>query len=75
MDDIDDLVKCFENSQWACLPISINFICIYQKNIKKEDLDILKLQKQITKYNHEIAGWKQLTMTILDRNAPSDPIL
>lgn len=33
IDDIDDVLKAFECSQWACLPIQINFINIYQKNI------------------------------------------
>lgn len=58
MDDIDDVIKVFENSQWACLPIQVNFINIYQKNLQKQDLDSLKLLKQIKKYNNEIAGWK-----------------
>lgn len=58
MDDIDEVLKVFENSQWACLPIQVNFINIYQKNIQQQDLDSLKLLKQIKKYNNEIAGWK-----------------
>jgi len=29
IDDIDDVLKIFENSQWACLPIQVNFINIY----------------------------------------------
>ena len=33
MDDIEDVLKVFENSQWACLPIQINFINIFLKNI------------------------------------------
>jgi hypothetical protein len=72
MDDIDDVVKVFENSQWACLPIQVNFINIYQKNIHKDDLDSLKLLKQIKKYNNEIAGWKQLQIHFLQKKSVSE---
>ena len=33
IDDIDDVLKVFDNNQWACLPLQITFINIYQKNI------------------------------------------
>ena len=72
MDDIDDVVKVFENSQWACLPIQVNFINIFQKNIHKDDLDSLKLLKQIKKYNNEIAGWKQLQIHFLQKKSVSE---
>ena len=65
MDDIDELLKVFECSQWACLPIQVNFINIYQKNIQERDLDSLKLRDSIQKYNEEIAGWKQIQIKFL----------
>jgi len=57
IDDIGDVLKIFESSQWACLPIQINFINIYQRNIQEQDLDSLRLREKLNKYNNEIAGW------------------
>lgn len=45
IDNVEDVVKLFEQSQWACLPIQINFINIFQKTIERNDLDTLKLLK------------------------------
>lgn len=74
MDDIDEVLKVFENSQWACLPIQVNFINIYQKNIEPGDLDSLKLLKQIKKYNNEIAGWKQLQIHFLQKKSMTEQL-
>ena len=60
VDDIEDVVKIFDQSQWACLPIQVNFINVFQAHLPKSELDTLMLEKQINKYNNEIAGWKQL---------------
>ena len=67
IDDIEDVLQVFDSSQWACLPIQINFINIYQRNIEEQDLDSLKLREKITKYNNEIAGWTQLQIRYLTR--------
>lgn len=58
IDDIDDVIKVFENSQWASLPIQINFFCIHQEQANQKELQTKKLLKQIKKYNNEIAGWR-----------------
>lgn len=58
IDDIEDVLKVFENNQWACLPIQITFINVYLKNIQEQDLDSLKLRDSVQKYNEEVAGWK-----------------
>jgi len=57
IDDIGEVLEIFESIQWACLPIQINFINIYQRNIQEQDLDTLKLRQKLNKYNNEIAGW------------------
>jgi len=57
IDDIGDVLQILDSSQWACLPIQINFINIYQRNIQEQDLDSLKLRDKLNKYNNEIAGW------------------
>lgn len=67
MDDIEEVLKIFENSQWACLPIQINFINIFQKNIQEHDLDSLKLRDSVQKYNDEVAGWKHVQIRYLEK--------
>lgn len=47
IDDIDAVLKMFECSQWASLPLQICFINIYQKSIQEQDLDSLKLRDKI----------------------------
>lgn len=70
MDDIDDVVRIFDQSQWACLPIQVNFVNVFQPNLPKSELDTVKLEKQINKYNNEIAGWTQLQIFFMDRKKP-----
>lgn len=65
IDDIEDVIKILENTQWPCMPIQINFINIFQKNIQQNDLDTLKLRSHIDKYNNEVAGWKQLQIKFI----------
>mgnify|MGYP004338474305 CR=1 FL=1 len=70
VDDIDDVVKIFDQSQWACLPIQVNFVNVFQSNLPRSELDTVKLEKQINKYNNEIAGWRQLQIFFMDRKKP-----
>lgn len=67
IDDIEELLKVFECSQWACLPIQINFINIYLRNIGEHDLDSLKLRDSVQKYNEEVAGWNQIKIKFIGR--------
>lgn len=67
IDDIDELLKVFECSQWACLPIQIVFVNIHQNNIQEHDLDSLKLRDHVQKYNEEVAGWAQLQIKFLGK--------
>lgn len=66
--DIEELLKVFECSQWACLPIQINFVNVYLKNMRESDLDSLKLRDSVQKYNEEVAGWNQLKIKFIKRN-------
>lgn len=74
IDDIDNVVKVFENSQWASLPIQINFFNIYQEQANFQDLQTKKLLKQIKKYNNEIAGWHQLQMHIMKKKQVNEDL-
>jgi hypothetical protein len=51
------------------LPIQINFINIYQRNIQEGDLDTLKLKETLQKYNEHTAGWKQMQLHFLQRKS------
>jgi len=65
IDDIADVLKIFECSQWACLPIQITFINVFLKGAKEQDLSSLKLRDAVRKYNEEVAGWKQLQIKFM----------
>ena len=75
VDDISEVLKTFECSQWACLPIQICFINLAEQNEGTTNHPNEKLGAIISKYNREVAGWLQVKAKSISSSAEYESLV